>query len=130
MYFHAAPLRPLKLHKLGKLTARLSQPGSCRSSIYWPLLSVALTSAACFAQVLKAGVCSRRAWSCATKERPFSETAARRRLRRRCTQKERAQSIKVRRRTATERAPSLCAAARIACMMARTLTVRLRLCAA
>ena len=45
-------------------------------------------------------------------------------------QKDRPQSIKVRRRTATERAPSLCAAARIACMMARTLTVRLRLCAA
>ena len=45
-------------------------------------------------------------------------------------QKDRPQSIKVRRRTATERAPSLCAAARVACMMARTLTVRLRLCAA
>jgi hypothetical protein len=43
-------------------------------------------------------------------------------------QKERVQSIKVRRRTATERAPSLCAAARFACVMARTLTVRLRLC--
>ena len=45
-------------------------------------------------------------------------------------QKDRPQSVKVRRRTATERAPSLCAAARIACIMARTLTVRLRLCAA
>ena len=73
---------------------------------------------------------SRRAWSFATQERPFFTTVAGTRSRTRCMQKDRPQFVKVRRRTATERAPSLCAAARIACVMARTLTVRLRLCAA
>ena len=43
-------------------------------------------------------------------------------------QKERPQSVKVRRRTPIERTPYLCAAARIVCMMTRTLTVRFRLC--
>ena len=41
-------------------------------------------------------------------------------------QKERPASVKVLRRTATERAPSLPTAAYIACMMAHILTVRLR----
>ena len=86
----------------------------------------------CTARVLRAGLSSRRAWSCATQERPLFTTVAGTptRSRTRCMQKDRPRFVKVRQGTATERAPSLCAAARIACVMARTLTVRLRLCAA
>ena len=118
-----------KLYKLGKLSARLAQPSSCRFSMYWPLLSVALTSAACFAQVLRGGMCSRRAWSCALQERPLSTTEATTRPSMRCMQKDRRQSVKVRPRTAIERAPSLGAAARIAFTTAGDRTVRLWPCA-
>ena len=38
-------------------------------SMYLPFSRVALTSAACFAHVLRAGVCGGRVWSCVAQER-------------------------------------------------------------
>ena len=98
-------------------------------SMRWPYSSVALTSAASIACVLRAGVCGRVALSCATQETTLSKAAATIRPRRRCMQKERPESVKVRPITAIERAADLSAAVRVMCTTADDRTVRLWPCA-
>ena len=63
--------------------------------------------------MLRAGVCGRLAREFASQETQLSRSAATTRSSRRCMQKERPQSIKVRPRSAIERAPSLGAAVRV-----------------
>ena len=116
----------MKLHSIGTLPTRLAQPGSPWLSINWPFSCVALTSAACCARVLRDDACDRRVWSRAAQERSLSAAAATTRASTRCMQKEKPHSIKVRPRTAIERAASLSTAAHVACTTADDRIVRLR----
>ena len=71
-------------------------------------------------------MCDRRVRLCAIQERLLLELAATRRPTTRCMQKEQLEFIKVRPRTAIERAPSLCTATHDTCTTAYNRTVRLR----
>ena len=68
----------------------------------------------------------RRVRLCAIQETLLLELAATRRPTTRCMQKEQLEFIKVRPRTAIERAPSLCTATHDTCTTAYNRTVRLR----